>query len=52
MLWKLVYASAIALLITGTADAQSNTGVQSNSNGQSSLGIPFIGCLTTDPRTD
>jgi hypothetical protein len=41
MLWKLVYASAIALLITGTADAQSNTGVQSNSNGQSSLGIPF-----------
>ena len=41
MLWKLVYASAIVLLIASIADAQSNTSAQSNSDAQSPLGMPF-----------
>jgi hypothetical protein len=41
MLWKLVYASAIVLLIASIADAQSNTGAQSNSDAQSPLSMPF-----------
>jgi hypothetical protein len=39
---KLVYASAIVLLITGTARAQSIPGAQSNSETQSSpMSMPF-----------
>jgi hypothetical protein len=42
MLWKLVYASAIVLLITSAADAQSNTGgAQLNSEAPTHLGIPL-----------
>jgi hypothetical protein len=41
MLWKLVYASAIVLLIASIADAQSNTSAQSNSDAQSPFGMPF-----------
>jgi hypothetical protein len=42
MLRKLVYASAIVLLIASAAGAQSNSGTQSNSDVQSSpLSMPF-----------
>jgi hypothetical protein len=47
MLRKLIYASAIVVLITGAAgaqsnsSAQSNSGVQSNSDYQSPLSMPF-----------